>query len=423
MLSEDNLMSPKNLHYKSFARRKAFYSKACTTILLIILSIVSQNFFTHAAVVQLKVQAVDVRDAPLAGAKVTLFAPPPGAYLVAEASTDSKGVATFTLTDPPDYVNVFISWKDVVVSQSKISSQSGFSKIICNVGLIKVRVMSLTNKIVSGFKVSITWGTYAGPKSIYNFTDKDGFAVFASMPLQSYNLEIYWFDTSYKVYSETFTPKPDTVYEVKAPLYEFLVEVRDTSGRPVSNAEVVLGNSLKTFRSYTVNGISSFGNLFAGTYSLKVSYAGTVYKSMDVNIDSDKQISIIVPAVKTYTLTVQVVDEYGKPLTNSKVIIVDAENKVRGELLTDSSGSVKFTLQEGIYTIHVAYGTQTSKQDVQLSSDKFQKIVVYTTSNTLTQTTTPYFTGLDPTPIIIILASILIAITIFFIIVKRISQT
>ena len=416
-------MCVKSLYFKTFAGRKAFYSKAYITILLIALSLVSSNFFTHASVVQLKIQAVDVRDAPLAGAKVTLFAPPPGAYLVAEASTDSKGVATFTLIDPPDEVNVFISWKDVVVAWSKITSQSGFSKIICNVGLIKVRVMSLTNKVVSSFKVSLTWGTYAGPKSVYNFTDKDGFAVFASMPLQSYNLDIYWFDTSYKVYSETFTPKPDTVYEVKAPLYEFLVEVRDTSGRPISNAEVVLGNSLKTFKSYTVNGISSFGNLFAGTYSLKVTYAGTVYRRMDVNIDSDKHVSIVVPAIKTYTLTVQVVDEYGKPLANSKVTVVDAENKVRGEVLTGSSGSVKFTLQEGIYRVYVVYGTQTSKEDVKLSSDKFQKIVVYTTSNTLTQTTTPYFTGLDPTPIILVLASILIAIAIFFIIVKRISST
>ncbi|MGC8911165.1 MAG: hypothetical protein ACP5K8_03745 [Nitrososphaeria archaeon] len=406
------------IYLKGYNVKRLFY----LTLLILIIFFPTQFFSVKAAVVQLRIQAVDVRDSPLSDARVTFFAPPPGAYLIAEASTDSKGVATFTLTDPPNEINVFVSWKDVVVSQSKVSSQAGFSKIVCNVGFVKVRVMGSANRIVSDFKVSLTWNTATGPKSVYNFTDRYGFAVFALMPLQTYVMDVYWYDTSYKVYSETFTPKLETVHEINVPLYELIVETKDTAGKPVSNVEVVLGNSLKTFKSTTVNGISSFKNLLAGVYTLKVYYGGTVYRSMEINLESDKQISIVLPQMKTYTLTVQVVDNIGSPLPNSKVTVFDSENKVRGEQFTNSSGLAKFVLPEGVYRIQVAIGTQTSKVNVQLSDNSFQKIVISSTSNTQTTTGASYVPNIDPIPVTIVLASILLSFIIFFIIVKRISS-
>jgi len=386
--------------------------------LLSIILIFTQTFNANAAVVQLNVQAVDVRDMPLEGARVTLFAPPPGAYLIAESSTDGRGVAAFTLTDPPNEVNVFVTWKDVVVAQSRVSSQAGFSKVVCNVGFVKVRVMTLTNKIVSDSKVSLTWNTVSGPKNVYNFTGKDGFAVFASMPLQSYSLDVYWLDTSYKIYSETFTPKPETLHEVEVPLYEFILEVRDTAGRPASNVEVVFGNRLKTFKSTTQNGIAVFKNLIKDTYSLKVYYAGKIFRTLDVSLESDKQFSIIVPELKTYTLTVQVVDGEGKPLPNSRVTVADMENNVRGESLTDNSGKTSFLLPEGVYKVIASYGTITSKSEVQLSTDQFHRIVVSEKSGTPT-TTSPLIGSFDPTPIMIVLAAILSAVAIFIIIIRR----
>lgn len=398
--------------------RKFYYP----IILVIIIFNFSQFFNINAAVVQLNIKAVDVRDSPLAGARVSLFAPPPGAYLVAEALTDSKGVAAFTLTDPPNEINVFVTWKDVVVAQSRIPSQASFSKVICNVGFVKIRVITLTNRIVPDSKVSLTWNTISGPKNIYNFTGRDGFAVFNSMPLQSYNLDVYWLDTSYKVFSETFTPKPDTLHEVKVPLYEFILEVRDTSGKPVSNVEVVFGNRLKTFKSYTQNGIATFKNLIEDTYSLKVYYAGKIYRTFEINLESDKQFSVIVPELKTYTLTVQVVNEKGTPLTNSRIRIVDMENNIRGESLTDKNGQTSFPLPEGVYRIYAAYGTITSKSEIQLPSNMFHKIVVSEKTNTLA-TTSPLVQSLDPLPIIVFLATILSAVTIFFIIIKRTLRT
>ncbi|MEM2180530.1 MAG: carboxypeptidase-like regulatory domain-containing protein [Nitrososphaeria archaeon] len=397
---------------------------ACSILIISFIIILSFNrsFNVNAAVVQFNVQAVDVRDMPLVGARISLFAPPPGAYLIAETVTDGKGVAAFTLTDPPNEINVFVTWKGVVVAQSRISSSAGFSKVVCNVGFVKVRVMTLTNKIVSDCKVTLTWNTVSGPKSIYNFTGRDGFAVFSSMPLQSYSLDIYWLDTSYKVYSETFTAKPDILHDVKVPLYEFIVEVRDTGGKPVSNVEVVFGNKLKTFKSYTQNGIATFKNLIKDTYSLRVYYAGKIYRTLEINLESDKHFSVIVPELKSYTLTVQVVDEEGKPLPNSKVTVVDMENNVRGDALTDKDGQTSFLLSEGVYKILVLYGTITSKSEIQLSSNQYHKIVISEKSSTPT-TTSPLIQSFDPVPILIVLATIISAIIIFFIILKRTLST
>ncbi|MCX8189109.1 MAG: carboxypeptidase-like regulatory domain-containing protein [Nitrososphaeria archaeon] len=403
--------------------KNLLYKKVISLIALSILILtLCTHFNVNALVVQLKIQAVDVRDVPLTNARISLFAPPPGAYLIAEAFTDSKGIASFTLTDPSNEINIFVTWKDVVVAQSRISSGAGFSKVICNVGFVKVRVMTLTNRIVSDSRVSLTWNTVSGPKSVSNFTGRDGFAVFASMPLQSYSLDVFWLDTSYKIFSETFTPKPETLHEVKVPLYEFILEVRDTSGKPVSNIEVVLENRLKTFKSYTQNGIASFKNLIADTYSLKVYYAGKIYRTFEINLESDKQFSLIVPELKSYTLTVQVVDEKGTPLPNSKVTVVDMENNIRGDSLTDKNGQTNFLLSEGVYKIYALYGTITSKSEIQLSSNMFHKMVISEKSNT-PATTSPLIQPFDPIPIVIVLASILSAIAIFYIIIRRTLRT
>lgn len=150
--------------------------------------------------------------------------------------------------------------------------------------------------------------------------------------------------------------------------YSLSFELKDPSGTSIEGASVNLGGVTKTTDE---NGKVSFANLEKGVYDYTVSKQGFNDASGEVNVDSDKTISLVLeftepvenpkpPSTATYDLTFRVLDALtGTPIENVKIVIAGAVGT------TGSNGKVVFqglSNGEHVYTLsHADYESRTDK--------------------------------------------------------------
>lgn len=144
-----------------------------------------------------------------------------------------------------------------------------------------------------------------------------------------------------------------TLVSVNAKIVDYTVKVTDESGKAISNATVIVGNSLA---STNASGIATF-SLAEGTYDVTVSAngydtgSGNVTKSSTSTTIKLKKATISTTGT---TYTVNVVDYKGSALSGVTVIFKSG-GVAKATATTDAAGKATATLAKGNYDVSLVY--------------------------------------------------------------------
>lgn len=166
---------------------------------------------------------------------------------------------------------------------------------------------------------------------------------------------------------ESTVNKPQLIIEyTEAPpppeQYTLTVKAKDTAGANIRNA-IVHADSIMGLTDYT--GTCIISALTAGTYTVTVDWGGET-KTETVMLDADKTVYFTFPAPPTeeYTLTVNVKDAIGTPLSGATIEVDTTTGS------TDTTGIWQKTLPSEAYTVKVTWAGETKSQTVGLTMDK-----------------------------------------------------
>ncbi len=380
-------------------------------VFITILISVSSFFRPCSGSVSLVLKVVDANNNPIKNAYITLLASPPGAYVVAGGYTDKDGIKVFELNNPPEKLTVFVSWMDVIVYQSTISPYIGSKVLQCRVGDLKIRVLTESLDPVKNSRVTISWNTVLGVKTMKNFTDSNGFAEFNDIPLITYNLSVYF--NNIKFYSKSLSAYYIQEYTVLLKLYSLKLEILNTKGRPLSDASIIVeGASFKSKYVSGKDGIAIAHYLLPGNYTVKIIYMG-LEKTLTMNISRDKFVKVIIPEAKKYKLVIHVLDDKDNPLPYIRITIDSFKGSFKKTGYTDEDGELEVTLPSGIYKVESVYRGYVQYKEINLNSDQILKFIFSIGAKQKISAETPNKIYIPPYFIIILI----ILLTLFFLII------
>jgi hypothetical protein len=155
---------------------------------------------------------------------------------------------------------------------------------------------------------------------------------------------------------------------LKAPIFTFVVQAKDSLGRNLSNVKVILTSEDRTQLQGTTDsdGVSTF-KLICGKYQLQTFYRGTLVNQSSIDIRDENLLVSKIIICSVYDLTLQVLDHRGKPAKNVSVVLSGTVNE-RGK--TNSNGFVTFSqLPQGNYTISAKDWFLEAEMSIELNSN------------------------------------------------------
>ncbi|HEW94276.1 MAG TPA: hypothetical protein ENF47_06195 [Thermoprotei archaeon] len=315
----------------------------------------------------LTLRVVDMSDNPLKNAYVTIVSPPPGSIVLADGYTDSNGVIGFELESPPEELYVFVSWKKVIVYQSRISSYIGSETIKCKVGDIRIKVITESLQPINGAEATLTWNTTIGPQYVSNTTDKDGIMIFDRMPLIKYKIDIKL--KGRLVYSNLLKAVYNQLYTILLKLYNLKIMVLDADDRSVPNTRVIIeGNAFRITKWTDENGVIELNYMPPGNYRIHASF-DKYMKKLNVTLDRDETIKIRFDDLRSYKLDIYVYDSLNNPISYAKIGMYNPASNVRELKYTDKNGVARFKLYPGKYFVRVEYGNIIKQSEINVNSD------------------------------------------------------
>jgi hypothetical protein len=284
----------------------------------------------------------------------------------------------------PHYTyQVSVKWQNTLVYENVLNLTSLTSTYValCKVFRLTVHVTNRRDQNVQGSTVTVTHVEKDWSRS--NTTRSDGTTTFAQVPSGNYTVL-----ATYQATSNTtvISLEQNTQVSIKLNItgsFEVTVQVAWSDGEPVSNARVTVQN---TYGQQLLSDITDEDGtltmtLSEGTYVIEV-VKNTLSIKQNVTVTNQTIVPITLDAsLRTYILTVEVIDERGLKADNAVVEIFQDGN------LIDSSktigGTATLSLKQGTYKVIVKLDSKQREEVIKVNDD-MRLVISFYESNPMT---------------------------------------
>lgn len=335
----------------------------------------ANEFTIFCNISDLMVLPVDENEVSLKGAEVTISWTTDIIYSESTL-TNPEGEAVFFKMPYTDY-KVSVRWQSVEVHSSTFSLTSSTTLYTapCKVFRLAIQVVNLRNQNIQGSTVTIT--STQMDWSISNKTRVNGVAVFAQVPLGNYSIRAAY----HAVLNTTTIPlKQNVKVTLKLDIagsFEVTVRVKWSDGKPVTKAMVTILNSYEQqLLSKVTNETGTLSVILSeGIYIVKV-VKNDLSTTQNVEIPNQTLVLVTFDAsLRTYTLTIRVVDERGLIADNVVVKLYQNGNLIGSSQAT--GGTALFKVKQGVYKVTAQFNNKQSQKVVEVESDMTVTISFY----------------------------------------------
>jgi len=340
----------------------------------------TNEFTIYCNVSALTILAVDGNDNSLDAAEVTVSWVTDITYS-STSITNSEGIVVFPQMPHFNY-QVSVQWQSMLVHESAFNLTSSTSTYVvqCQVFSLTVQVTNRRDQAISNSKVTLTHTEISWTST--NTTRNNGIAIFTQVPFGNYTIL-----ATYQATSNTTEVSISRNTQVSLRLnisgsFEVTVQVSWSDGQPVSNAIVSVQNH---YGQQLLNGVSDEYGTFTtilseGTYIIRV-VKNTLSITKNITVTNQTLVSITFDAsLRTYALTIEVIDERGSKVDNAVV-----ELHQNGNLIESSKtigGAVTFNVRQGTYQVIVKLNNKQREKIIEVNDDMRLMISFYESNPT-----------------------------------------
>jgi hypothetical protein len=341
----------------------------------------TNEFTVLCNISDLIVLPVDENEVPLKGAEVTISWTTDITYSEATL-TNNKGKAVFFQMPYTDY-KVSVRWQSIEVHSSifSLTSSTTLYTAPCKVFRLTVQVVNRRNQNIQGSTVTITstqidW-------SISNKTGFNGEAVFAQVPLGNYSIRAAYHAA---LNTTTISLKQNVKVTLKLDIagsFEVTVRVEWSDGKPVAKAMVTILNSYEQqLLSEVTNETGTLSVILSeGIYVVKV-VKNDLSTTQNVEVTNQTLVLVTFDAsLRTYTLTIRVVNEKGLIADNVVIKLYQNGNLIDSSQATE--GTVLFQVKQGVYEVTAQFNEKQRQRVVEVESDMTVTISFYEVNPTM----------------------------------------
>ena len=328
------------------------------------------SFFTVTCdVSDVTILTLDGKGRPLQGAEVKLDWNedwPPG--IPNTRTTDNQGLVIFPQMPYYSYP-VSVKWQDKLVHEDTFDFTSSTTTYVaeCKVYDLTVNVVDREDRPISEANVTVTrsdeWETSKK-------TD-NGVAAFTQLATENYSVEASFLSSSN---TTTINLLEDTEVFLKLNIsvlriFEVKVKVVWSDEKPVSEATVTVQNN---YGQQILSGITDVD----GTLTITLSEGAYIVKVVKNTLSTTKNITVtdhaIVPvtfdaSLRTYTLTIEVIDDTGVNANNAVVELYQNGNLIdRSETL---GGTAVFNVKQGTYKMITKLNNKQREEIIEVKDD------------------------------------------------------
>jgi hypothetical protein len=335
-----------------------------------------EPFTITVAVYKISFRAVDVREAPLQKAAVSVLFPN-GNATEEPLITDDQGIVSLGRSPGGTY-GVVVVWRGKVVADETVFVNASTTVDINSlVYYVNFHAKDADGEDVENALVTISdplFGTVVEAK----LTNASGL-LSSRLPTGSYEVDVKWFGV-YVLEGESLIVNNNTDVSLTLSIYTVKVTPVDSKGVTLEDATVSVSSGVFSQSGNTFDEGSVDLKLPTGSYTVRVSWQNTEVFSGTITVNGSQPTITLNTSV--FYLTVYVLDGFKSPLRGAFVTITKDETTV-GAADTDGSGKAEFRLAIGTYRVEASFKTTyhlTTYQDVKrvtvkLESDKKAEII------------------------------------------------
>lgn len=277
---------------------------------------------------------VDSLEKPLANALIVFNAPNGTSNLA--IFTDLYGNVSLIRVSNGTYEFTIIWQLTPILMVSEYIDANTPIIIQCPVYYLTVRAVDSMGEALSGAEVVTQFPT--GIKTVY-ITNSTGHVTLSQIIGGYYNFTVIWFGFPVNSTDPLLVDTNLPVYTVECSVYYLTVEVVDSLGEALSNAQVVVQSPAGLKSVYIANGTGhlELSQIAGGNYSFTVFWFGVSVNVTSLFIDANLPVFTI--TTRVYYPIFYVVDSKGEPLANASVTLTGALTRTG---FTDQSGIITF---------------------------------------------------------------------------------
>ena len=302
------------------------------------------------AIYYLRLHIIDSRDVAVEGALVATVNDS-SAAIVGSSVTDDDGNITHRV--PMGTYRVQIVWQEAVVYERDMVVDHN-EPIDLNVAVfyVDIHVEDTLGAPLEGAMISFV-NISSGRSMGIQATSDDGNVSYRA-PIGDYQLLVTWQESL--IHKSDERVDTDRALVVVAAVYYAFITAEDTTGEPLSGAQITVTNPV-TGRIMGSQTTDSAGNatyrLPMDNYSFEIVWLETVVFKAILFVDNNEPMVLV---VSVYYAEVHVEDSTGEPLESALVTFTnDTSGRQMGEHTTPDDGIVTFRLPIGYYDIEVVW--------------------------------------------------------------------
>ncbi|RLF21968.1 MAG: hypothetical protein DRN15_10205 [Thermoprotei archaeon] len=297
-----------------------------------------------------------------------------------------KSTSLISITYPiSGLIKVRVKIKGIKVLESIVVPVNATIDLRCALVPITVRVCDSKGSLVKDVQLCLLDARTRSIIAIANASP----AIFESVPQGVYYLIVKWRDllTHEKLIEVTPSSRD---FNIVLPLYSVVIKVFTNEAEPLPAANLTLeglDSSIKFRGLSNSSGIVVFNRVPSGSYKLIVMWKERTVYSEELRIESDLTKVIV---CEVYRLTIRVSGQFGQPIMNALVKVLDQEGNIVAQERANEKGVVILDyLPSGVYTVEATLGGVSASEAVKVPGSRMILIslpIAFTIGNIVVST-------------------------------------